>query len=133
MAEILSGARHREELLKVIREVRSRWRMKLLLRGGIVIVGGGLLALVLASYGLQVLKFSASSVAGLRVATLGLFAVMVAVWFVRPLRRRVTDMQVALYVEEHDPSLQAAILSAVEVGAPSAPGTETIPPVIIEK
>src|SRR6185436_15538579 len=37
------------------------------------------------------------------------------VWFlVRPLRRRVTDEQVALYLEEHEPSLQAMLLSAVE-------------------
>ena len=33
---------------------------------------------------------------------------------VRPLRRQVTDEQVALYLEEHEPSLQATLLSAVE-------------------
>ena len=38
-------------------------------------------------------------------------------WFIRPMRRRATDLQVALYVEEHEPSLQAAILSAVDAGA----------------
>ena len=38
-----------------------------------------------------------------------------ALWFVvRPLRRRVTDEQVALYLEEHEPALQARVLSAVE-------------------
>ena len=31
-----------------------------------------------------------------------------------PLRRKVTDEQVALYLEEHEPSLQATLLSAVE-------------------
>ena len=36
-------------------------------------------------------------------------------WFVvRPLRRRVTDDQVALYLEEHEPTLEATVLSAVE-------------------
>jgi len=49
------------------------------------------------------------------------FAVLVLLWFVRPLRRRVNDMQVALYVEEYDPSLQAAILSAVESAAAGNP------------
>ena len=41
----------------------------------------------------------------------------------RPLLRRVTDEQVALYLEEHEPSLQAAIISAVEVerGEPREP------------
>ena len=38
------------------------------------------------------------------------------------LRRRVTDLQVALYVEEHEPSLQAAILSAVDIGATTGAG-----------
>ena len=49
-------------------------------------------------------------------------------------RRRVSDMQVALYVEEHEPSLQAAILSAVDIGAASEAGTERrCPPVIVDK
>ena len=40
----------------------------------------------------------------------------------------------ALYVEEHEPSLQAAILSAVDLGAVSPEGHATdVPPVIIEK
>ena len=74
MAEVVTGGRQREELLKVIREVRSSWRTKLLLRGGIAIVGGGLLALLLASYGLQTLRFSTSAITGFRIATLSVFA-----------------------------------------------------------
>ena len=36
-------------------------------------------------------------------------------WFlVRPLFWRVSDEQVALYLEEHEPSLQAEIISAIE-------------------
>ena len=49
------------------------------------------------------------------------------------LRRRVTDMQVALYIEEHEPSLQAAILSAVDAGATDAPVSIPVPPVILER
>src|SRR5207237_3995801 len=84
------------------------------------------------SLGLQSLRFSASAITGFRIATLAVFAALVLLWFVRPLRRRVSDMQVALYVEEFDPSLQAAILSAVEIGS-REPGAEKIPAVIIEK
>ena len=58
MAQVLTGASHRQELVNVIREVRHRWRMKLLIRGAIIIVVGALLALALASYGLQATKFS---------------------------------------------------------------------------
>ena len=127
MADIVKGGRQHEELLKVIREVRSRWRTKMLLRGGVAIVAGALLALVLASYGLQTLRFSAPAITWFRIATLSAFAVLVLLWFVRPLRRRVSDMQVALYVEEYDPSLQAAILSAVEIGGGGPPGAQEIP------
>src|SRR4029077_16146221 len=97
------------------------------------IVAGALLALVLASYGLQILRFSPPAIAGFRIATLSVFAVLVLLWFVRPLRRRVSDMQVALYVEEFDPSLEAAILSAVHVGDAAAAGGEELPPIIVDR
>ena len=102
-----------QELVDVIAKVRSRWRTRQLLTGGVAIVGGGLLAVVLASWGLQYFKFSPASVTAFRVITLGLLAGLVAWWGIRPMRRRVTDVQVALYCEEHDANLQAAILAAV--------------------
>ena len=63
-----------------------------------------------------------------RIVTLAVFAALVVWWLVRPLRRRVTDMQVALYVEEHETSLQAAILSAVDVGGTGAHMPPPVPP-----
>ena len=129
MAQVLTGASHRQELVNVIREVRHRWRMKLLVRGAIIIVVGALLALALASYGLQATKFSPTSVMGLRVATWTVFVGLLGFWLLRPLRKRVSDQQVALYIEEHEPSLQAAILSAIHVGAlGTSSTTEDVPP-----
>ena len=58
MAETPGGGTARQELVDVIQTVRKRWRTKLLLRGGIVVLGGALLALALASWGLQALRFS---------------------------------------------------------------------------
>ena len=133
MAETLSGT-ERQELVNVIRQVRKRWRTKLLLKGGVIFVAGSLIALVLASIGLQTTKFSPSSILTLRIVTLSVFALLLVGWLLRPLRRRVTDLQVALYVEEHEPSLQAAILSAVDLGAVSPDGhARDVPPIIIEK
>ena len=132
MADVLGGTT-RQEIVDVIRRARTRWRTRQLLRGGIIVVGGGLVALGLASWGLRALKFSPASIIGFRVALFALLAVLVARWFVRPLRRRVTDMQVALYIEEHEPSLQAAILSAVDAGATDAPVSIPVPPVILER
>src|SRR5215831_8937746 len=134
MAQVPTGASHREELVNVVRQVRHRWRMKLLVRGAIVIVVGALLALALASYGLQITKFSPTWVTGLRVATWTVFVGLLAMWLLRPLRRRASDEQVALYIEEYEPSLQAAILGAVHVGAlgnSNAPAD--VPPVIVDR
>src|SRR5688572_18982625 len=132
MTETPSGGTARQELVDVIRQVRNRWRAKLLLRGGIVVVGGALLALGLASWGLQQYKFSPASITAFRYGIFAVFALLVGFWFVRPLRRRVSDLQVALYIEEHEPQLQAAILSAVDLGGPSAQQTD-VPQVIVER
>jgi hypothetical protein len=134
MADVLNGTTARQELVDVIRQVRRRWRMRTLLRGAIIVVVGALAAIALASYGLQTYKFSPQSVTGFRIAVFAAFALLLGVWLIRPLGRKVSDLQVALYVEEHEPSLQAAILSAVDIGAASPEGaTSEIPTVIVDK
>ena len=67
-----------------------------------------------AAYALEWARFSPSSIIAARV--LLSLAVLGSVYYflIRPLRRRVTDEQVALYLEEHEPSLQATLISAVE-------------------
>jgi hypothetical protein len=134
MAEVPNGATARQELVAVIRQVRSRWRTRMLLRGGIIVVAGALAAIALASFGLQAYKFSPESVTGFRIGVFAVFAVLIAAWLVRPMGRKVTDLQVALYVEEHEPKLQAAILAAVDVGGASPSGNATdVPMVIVDK
>jgi hypothetical protein len=104
------------ELVDVIRQVRRRWRMKLALRGALGVLGLGLIVLLLSAYGLESWRFTPSSIITFRVI-FGLALVgLIAYLLVRPLMRSATDEQVALYLEEHEPSLQAAIISAVEAG-----------------
>ena len=50
-------------------------------------------------------------------------------FFARPLSRKVTDEQVVLYLEEHEPSLDSTILSAME--ASERPGDWS--PVLIRR
>jgi len=109
--------RRRDDLLKIIHGIRGRWRWKIASRSVTVLVGGALLTIVAASAALEVYRFSPASITAFRIIT---YLVLVALgWFflVRPLARRVTDQQVALYLEEHEPSLEAALVSAVDVGA----------------
>ena len=73
-----------------------------------------LLALLLSASSLEALLFSPAAIISFRVVAFLVFAALVGIGLVLPLRRHVTDTQVALYLEECDPTLEAAILSAVE-------------------
>ena len=122
----------RAELLTLIGQVRGRWRFKLALRGVAFVLGVGFAALLTSAYWLEVLRFRPAAIIGFRV---GLFAALIGLvaWFlIRPLRRRVTDEQVALYLEEHEPSLQAAILSAIDSTSAVKPGA-TESPVLVRR
>src|SRR5215472_6356529 len=110
----------RAELLEVIRSVRNRWRQKLAVRGVVLVVAGTLLALFLSASSLEALRFSPSAIISFRLIAIAIFAALVWVFLVRPLRRQVSDTQVAMYLEENDPKLEAAILSAIEATSGSA-------------
>jgi hypothetical protein len=106
-----------DELIRVIRHVRNRWRLRLALRGAAVVLAVGIAALAVSAFGMDQLRYSGSSVWVFRAFTyLGLIGLTVR-FIVLPLLKRVSDQQVALYIEENDPSLQAAVVSAVEVGS----------------
>jgi hypothetical protein len=110
------------DLIAVIRQVRRRWRLKLALRGAVGVIGLGLLVVLAGAFGLEAARFSAGAIVTFRIVTIAAFLVLTAFLLVRPLVQRVSDEQVALYLEEHEPSLQAEIISAVEATAsPKAP------------
>lgn len=104
----------RDEILRVIRHVRNRWRLRVAVRGVSVLLAAALGTFLASSYGLELFKFNPNAIVAFRVVTY--LALLGFGWwlFVRPVSRRVTDEQVALYLEEHEPSLQASVLSAVE-------------------
>ena len=104
----------RDEILRAIRHVRNRWRLRVALRGVAVLVAAALGTLLVSSSGLELFRFSPNAIIGFRVVTY--LTLLAAGWwlFVRPISRRVSDERVALYLEEHEPALQATVLSAVE-------------------
>src|ERR1700704_161411 len=121
----------RTELIEVIRRVRNRWRGRLALRGAVVVVAGTVLALLLSASGLESFRFSAPAIVTFRIVTVAVFVGLMFYALVWPLRRRVTDAQVAMYLEECDPTLEAAIISAVE--ATSNGGSAAHSPRLVEK
>ena len=114
MLQYEKGGDPRATLLDVIRQVRRRWRVKLAVRGAVGFIAATALALIASAYALEALRFSPASILGFRIG-LGLAAAAFAAWFLgRPLMRRVGDEQVALYLEEHEPTLEATIITAIE-------------------
>jgi hypothetical protein len=122
---------HRTELVDVIRRVRNRWRFRLALRGAVVVLAGTVLALLLSASGLESFRFSAPAIITFRILTVTVFVALLVYGLVWPLRRRVTDAQVAMYLEECDPTLEAAIISAVE--ATTNGGSAAHSPRLVEK
>ena len=121
----------RSTLLNVIRQVRQRWRVKLAIRGAVGFLAATVVALIASAYALETLRFSAGSILAFRV-TLLVVAMACAAWFlVRPLMRKVSDDQVALYLEEHEPSLEATIITAME--AEQAGRSHEMSPGLVQK
>ena len=110
------------ELLRVIRRVRSRWRTRRLLLGVTMVGAAAVLVVVVSSAAMDALRYAPWVVRGLQAGAWIAFGAAVWRFVVRPLRFRVTDEQVALYVEEHDPTLREAVSSGVELGQRVSPG-----------
>src|SRR5690606_17846137 len=64
-------------------------------------------------------------------AALALVALVVR-FLVLPFRQDVSDERVALYLEEHEPSLQAAVVSALEAGTARQQGS-TLSPALVQR
>ena len=111
----------RNRILDVVRGVRWRWRLRVALRGLVWVAGITGTVLLLSALGLERLRFSPDAVVWLRVLSWATLGVTTLVFLVRPLFRRVSETQVALYLEEHEPSLEHAVASALDGGAAASP------------
>ena len=85
MSDGFSGSDRHLELIDVIHRVRNRWRMRLALRGVVVVVAGTLLALLLSASSLEALRFSPTAIISFRVTAFIVFAGLVWIGLVRPL------------------------------------------------
>ena len=104
----------RNELKQLVAQVRGRWRIRRTLQGVGLVLGTALVWLVLGALALQALRFAPAAVTAFRWAG---YAVLIGltIWAViLPLLRQVTDEQVARYIEEQEPGIEALLVSAVE-------------------
>ncbi len=108
------------QLLGVVRGVRNRYRAKRALRGAAITVAAGWVVLAASAYAMSALKYGDGAVLGVRVAALVVIAGIAMRFLVMPLLPRLRDEQVALYLEEHERSLKATVITAVEMSSASA-------------
>src|ERR1044071_3330495 len=78
----------RTELVDVIRQVRNRWRLRLALRGAVVVVAGTVLALLLSASGLESFRFSVPAIISFRIITVVVFVGLLFYGLVWPPRHR---------------------------------------------
>jgi len=122
-----------KSVLDIIRRVRTRWRLRILLRGVAIVFTVGLVIFLVASVGLEQFRFSSGAIVAFR--TLAYGSIGASIWFglVKPLFRRVSDERVALYLEEHEPSLQGQVTTAVEFGGPGVDGRVNLSPLLVDR
>ena len=102
------------DLLEIVALVRRRWRLRNALRGAAVVLAVGLVWLVAGGALLDTLRLSPGAARAISLlGYAGVAFVSFRYWAV-PTFRRVTDEQVALYIEEHEPNLHSLLVSAVE-------------------
>jgi hypothetical protein len=102
------------DLLGIIRYVRARWRAKLAVKGAVRVFVTNVAVFFVLAYLMQWARFNAPSILGARILLAAAIVIAAYFFLVKPLRRRVTDDQVALYLEEKEPSLGTMLVSAVE-------------------
>ena len=83
------------ELRTIIHQVRKRWRMKLAVRGALAVLGIGFVVFLASASALEAARFTAGAILAARIGLAVAIAALVAIFFVRPLLRRVSDEQVA--------------------------------------
>ena len=132
MESVHGMSSEQSELLGVVRGVRNRYRTKIALKGAAITVATAFVLFAIWAYAMNAFKYSDGVVITARVLTLVIVAA-VAIWFiVLPLRPKLRDEQVALYLEEHERSLNAAVVTAVEMRN-GAPAGALRSPVLIER
>jgi len=117
----------RQTLESILSGVRTRWRLRRTVTGLVWVLLAALAAVVLTGFGVEATRFSASAILTFRIVAWSVVAGLLVWRVVLPWVQRVDDEQVALYLEEHEPSLQAAILGAVEAERARASGAAVAP------
>ena len=110
----MHGSGDRRQVAAILARARRRWQLRVALRGTAIVLGAGIVAFLLSAFALDALRFGPIAVLVFRIVAWLVVGGLTFWHLVRPLRRQADNEQVALYIEEHEPSLEATLLAAVE-------------------
>ncbi len=107
-------------LLTTIRQVRRKWRSQILVKGISLFLASTIAFLMLGVWGADLFGFKSSVVWMIRI--LAGATVLFTGWYFLcvPLRARITNVQIARFVEEKYPQLEDRLVAAVEHGGNAA-------------
>lgn len=112
-----AASTERTELLGAVHGVRTRWKVRRALLGAAIALAAGLVVLAILAYVLKALDYGDTVV--MVGQTLAGVTVLALLWWlvIRPILPNPSDTQMALFIEERAPSLDASLLTAVELDA----------------
>jgi hypothetical protein len=122
-----------DALRRTIREVRWRYRLRVALRGAAICLLAALLTFVVSAFGLDQFRYSPWAIASFRIFAYAAVLGLLLRFLVVPLAGKVGDERIALYVEEHEPSLDAALVSAVESEPRAKQGRPDLSPELVRR
>jgi hypothetical protein len=122
---MLFAASSHEDLVRIVRSVKHRWRLRVLLRGLAIVLATGVGALLISAYGMDYFRFDDRAVLWFRVFAYLALVVVAVRFLILPLTKRVSDERVALYLEEHEPSLSGHVMTGIELGPDAAQAEQT--------
>ncbi len=115
MESVHGSGGEQSQLLGVVRDVRTRYRAKLALRGAAITIAAGWALVALGGVLMNAFHYADGVVLAVRIVAIATILGMTAWFIVRPLLPKLHDEQVALYLEEHERSLKATVITAVEM------------------
>src|SRR4051812_6081335 len=128
--ESIHGIGEQAELLKVVRGVRTRWKLKHALRGAAYALAGTFIVYAITAIVVHSLNYSETSVMAGRVVCVVAFFALLIQFVVRPMLPSIQDERAALYLEEHEPSVDGAIFTSIEVDNALKNGNQQISPAL---
>ena len=105
-----------ETLLGRVKLVRRRWRTQNLVKGLSFFLASTIALLVLGVWGADLFGFRPAAVWLMRLITGGAGLFIGWRFLYVPLSRRITDVQIAQFIEEKYPKLEDRLVTAIEVG-----------------